>query len=784
MAEFNRLFQLPRDQYFEGSPILLEAGALLQETGRGRLIGQLRFRSMTDQAISGVSVDLHCADVMGAETGVVNHQYTGLGCRPFEAFGEQTPLFIDLDNTASFSVVLRGAAFADGHTWKNDAGTGFTAFPPPSRLKLEPEQLKTYQKQAGKNLVYAPERAMGLWRCGCGTINLESGPKCRACRADFAQQIALYNPETLSGIMEAEAEKRRSDAYQQAVALQDARKWSQAASAFSSLGRYRDSAQRADQCVAALHEAQEQNRREAARLAEEAAARKRRRIRTVVIVITLLALAAGAAYFITQVYLPDSNYKKAVSLMESGEYDRASKAFAALGDYRDAAGRVREPYYLKGDGLLAQGQYADAAAAFDKATGYLDAKDAASYALGMARLEDGDYTGARDAFTQVGDYADAADRIPEAWYAEGMDKLAAKDYAGARDAFTQAGDYADAADRIPEAWYAEGMDKLQSDRIYDAIAALEEAGDHADAPQKLQEAIYRRAEALREEGEYIQAYGYYRRIPDYEGVTALLAEDENMQWAAENYEVLSPFRITTIISVHKFKAIDDTRTNQYTFDLDTLEKDSTFVYGLSVVNITEGKQSVRVRAVFDDLINQNYDKNGADQLDGNSGRTCYSISSCDMLYTPGEHTVVWYVNDVPAVRKTYTVTGAGRLPNVSESLSQDAQFWACLEDGTPVVPFGNELNLFTLDTGSYALIQTVENRSNSNVEFHMVTVIDGTPLNWNNMTLKDGQRANFSISPEEAPDLFTPGDHDVRWYANGYLLGADRLTVRDVAPSP
>ncbi|NLX82379.1 MAG: TIR domain-containing protein [Clostridiales bacterium] len=95
-------------------------------------------------------------------------------------------------------------------------------------------------------------------------------------------------------------------AYQKATDLLSAKQYDQAAEAFTALGDYSDSAEKAQASI----------------------------------------------------------YQKATDLLSAKQYDQAAEAFTALGDYSDSAAMVTESFYQKGKALLTKGQYADVARLF------------------------------------------------------------------------------------------------------------------------------------------------------------------------------------------------------------------------------------------------------------------------------------------------------------------------------------------------------------------------------------------------------------------------------------
>ncbi len=75
-----------------------------------------------------------------------------------------------------------------------------------------------------------------------------------------------------------------------------------------------------------------------------------------------------------------SNYKKAMSMYDSGQYDEAEVAFAALGDYEDSAAMILECRYQKAIILLNSGDYESAISVFETISDYKDANDKISHA--------------------------------------------------------------------------------------------------------------------------------------------------------------------------------------------------------------------------------------------------------------------------------------------------------------------------------------------------------------------------------------------------------------------
>ena len=55
---YNTLYEFHEEQYVEGAPLILSAGALLKDMQTNKLIAQLKFRSISKTTIKAVKVEL------------------------------------------------------------------------------------------------------------------------------------------------------------------------------------------------------------------------------------------------------------------------------------------------------------------------------------------------------------------------------------------------------------------------------------------------------------------------------------------------------------------------------------------------------------------------------------------------------------------------------------------------------------------------------------------------------------------------------------------------------
>ena len=327
---YSRLYALPERLYTEGAPVLILAGALLKDNQTGRVLAQLKFRSLSAVPIRALKISLRAFDVTGTELhGVAEQQYLDLDVRLGASFGEKTAVFLPDSVTRSFSCACTAAVFADGSTWTAAEDAVWEPLHPQQSLKTALgglELLDQYRRETSPRAEYVVTEDRGLWLCACGTPNPQTEVTCMSCGT---------NRECVLAALDVKALKAHADE----LAAEKARK------------------------------AEEKAKRaaEAARLAAEERERRKKQLAKVR---KRLAIAAAAAAVLvaailvtTKVIIPNSKYNTAVKLLEEEKYDEAIAAFEELGDYKDAAEMKRETNYQKAAQLLESGNYDEAIAA-------------------------------------------------------------------------------------------------------------------------------------------------------------------------------------------------------------------------------------------------------------------------------------------------------------------------------------------------------------------------------------------------------------------------------------
>ena len=395
MAErYHRLFTLPGTLYSPGAPLLIAAGALLQDTQSGRLIAQLKLRNLDSRPIKALKVRITSQDTVGRTLGdATEHAYLDLHAARDEDFGQKTPLVLPEAETRTYLPSVIEVAFADNTVWTAEPNAEWTVLPeaqPLSAALSDPELIRQFQLQFGERSDFMPARMGNLWRCACGAINHAEESVCHACER---QANALLNVDLAKLAEEKDARLAREETER----------------------------------VAAEKKAEEEKR-----LAEEtAAAAREKRNKIFAIVGAATAAVLAAMLIVTKIIIPNGEYNEAVALMDAGKYDEAIAAFEAMNGYKDSETQISEVHYREANALMDAGNYVEAAKAYQALGDYKDSADKAAeaedsrlqknYADAVALMNDGKYSSAYTKLSSLGDYKDSADLAAECNYHKLLD---------------------------------------------------------------------------------------------------------------------------------------------------------------------------------------------------------------------------------------------------------------------------------------------------------------------------------------------------------------------------
>lgn len=355
---YSNVFMLPQNLYAVGSPVVIAAGTLLKDNQTGRIVAQLKFRSISDKIIKAVKVRLDLFDTAGSPIAEsVVFDYLDLSASRDAEFGQKTPVPISDNKARSYKASITEVVFADKCVW-SATGEAWEPLSSPVPLTIsDPELLKQYQKRFGSGSRYVPKEEKDLWYCTCGVLN-HSGENCHVCRN------SLFELQTVD-MAELEAEK--------ATRLEKEARWA---------------AERK-----AADDIQKQKNKKTLRIMIAAVCA------IVAVVVLMVTVVIPSMQKSAEQKRLEVAYSEAVSLMEEGQYEEAIVAFGALGDYKDSAEQIG----------------ACNKAIEDAAVARAEEERVAAFANAEALVNSGELAKAAIEYGKLGDYKDAHARSMELW---------------------------------------------------------------------------------------------------------------------------------------------------------------------------------------------------------------------------------------------------------------------------------------------------------------------------------------------------------------------------------
>ena len=499
MAERLRtLMKVSDPQHAAGSPLLLEACALYQDTTSGMCIAQLKWKNLDTRAVRAILIELNGYDAFDQKIDPISYQYENLLATQGTEFGSKTAIQIRNTKIARYDVGLKAVSFANGEIWKAETEAAFVSLPASVNQSLSGDLLAQFKRdltEQGKAAAaaYQPQTAMGLWQCGCGSWQHEGTP-CLKCHVTLDELQKMAGTRRLTQRLQAYKEEQE---------------------------RLRIEAQKkAEEELAAREKAEEERkkreeedriRREQERKAAEEHARKKRN-KTIAIVTACAIIAAGIGCALNFYFIPQGKYDQALELMQAGNYTEASAIFTELGDYSDAKYRVDQ---AKANYNYSEDRYEDVYAIYATLPEeYQDhAGDFSSqYADAIAQMDAGNFDMAIAAFTKLGSYSDSAEKISETNYRKAGVLAASGDRESAIAQYQNLDGYSDSASLITQ---------LQADTLFDQGSYAQAWSVYSTLDEEYQThnsdyaMMYANAQTLTDAGNYYDAIAIYDSLGDY-----------------------------------------------------------------------------------------------------------------------------------------------------------------------------------------------------------------------------------------------------------------------------
>lgn len=594
--QLDELSRTKENLYKEGSPVVLQSGAICREDEG--LFALLSFRSISPSPISSVMVDLHVFDRANNEVEVVrDYLYLVDKASRGTDFGGDTPIEITNSSAVSLSVAVRRVAFGDDSVWDGSNSIWFEAIPGRKTLEEEleePETVEQFCRDFSKDLCQKPETKAAfvpmeykdLWFCACGEINHRDEENCYACNAMYLpQHTHLGNRVQIASNLIAhkkdladKAEKARLEAERLAAAA-----------------------------AAAKAEAERLAAEERAR--QEAKAKRAKKMKTLALSISIpLAIAIAIYIYVLNVFLiPEQKYQDAKEMLSIGRYDEAITAFSAMHGYGDSVNMVVEAKYQKAEQHLKDGEFDEAVSGFEAIQEERDVEESikrAKYQKALAIFEKKSYEEALALFTELAGYDEAdlkaaecnfalakalaekkdlagakpyfdalsgeksveiqkiflengrslytAGKLDEAekwfdnikdeklrteikaiYYKRATKLITDKKYEEARALLTELKDYKDSKDQLLRIEYLLAQDKFAAGKYKEAIALYEKAKGYKDAADRILECKYRLAKAEFDSGDYSKAAADFSALGSYSDSASMALEAQYLLGSAQ-----------------------------------------------------------------------------------------------------------------------------------------------------------------------------------------------------------------------------------------------------------
>ena len=510
-GRFQELFRLAPNQYYKGSPVVIEAGAIQKDTVDGRILAQIKIRNLSEKTVNACKVSIRAFEPNGVEiTGIPAYSYLDLSAVSGSDFGSKVPVYLPDNKTRKICVAVIEVVFTDGSLWKGDS-KDWEPLPVQTTVTnqlADPELSHQYTIETGYDCSFVPMIQDGLFFCTCGTINLGETSSCRKCGRTYSSLQGKIDPSYLKLRLEERQERERKE--------------------------------------------KEQEEQRLTELKTQKEKRNKRIFKTIAVTLSVIVIIAVIAVVGKQIIIPAAQdfiaQRTATKLMESGSFDEAQSAFTALGDYRDAENMALESMYRKADSFLQAGDNTNAILLWESLGEYSDSKkraedaiekisndaNAMGYLEASRLMESGKYQEAEEAFAVLDEYKDApskaeecSEKQKEADYQSALADMKSGNYQQATVKFRNLTDYKDSKDLYVSSAYECACDMMDKEDYNNAFYFFGYASGYKDADDQKLEAAYQNASHLLESGDYLAALTILRvECKGYKNSDELLRDAE------------------------------------------------------------------------------------------------------------------------------------------------------------------------------------------------------------------------------------------------------------------
>lgn len=497
MGRFKDLYRYTDGWYSPNCPVIILAGALLQDTEDNALIVQLKLRNISNKSIVCCKVSIKTFEVNGKECEEIkDFSYLDINVALGGEFGVQTPIKLTSNLARKFVATVSEVVYSDSKVVRYDDGEWISI---PSSIPLDAhfkvaEQVKQFQLECGDNYKFLPQKISGLFLCACDTLNQGEDSKCTSCGRRYSYFEPKLDIEYLNKLIEERHEKER---------LQKEKK--------------------------------EQERLENETKRREKLIKAKKIAIKISIITAILAAIVTVIYFTVTKFIPDYKYNKAVELHSQCNYDEAIVAFTNLNGYRDSENQIIICQYDKAMNLIHSGDYDNGYQLLRSVGMYYDAESiitSTEYSRGIQCIEDLDYQNAISFFEYSIDYEDSQEKIYQCHLELGRIELDSENLDGAIEEFIAANHYGDSDDCLGIAYDLKGDIEFNNLNYEAAIEYYELSNNDS----QISECYFNLAELAYSDGNYLEAAEYYNDVTTHSD-SDVLAQESYYNYVSEAYLV-------------------------------------------------------------------------------------------------------------------------------------------------------------------------------------------------------------------------------------------------------
>ena len=368
------------DIYILGdAPLVLLGRALLYDTKEDKIIGQLKFQSISEKTIIAFKISVIGFDVSNVQIERSEFQYLDLKMKENDVTGSQIPIVFSNKNVRKFVFWISEIVYGDGSIENPSNHELILVEKKLISDVLDKELAEQYKRSLNCKLsdecgTYIPtsysERA---WICSCGKINGIHREKCYRCESEFSDEVKLLNKEYLESQLEEYKKEKELESIEKAK----------------------------------IHQKQV----------------KQLKIGTGIASIVVAVLLVGNLTY-KKIIVPKRQYEEAGKLLEEGDYRGAKIIYKELENYKDSKEQMKKSdeliekrdLYNKAVGKYFNGEKESAFGIFQKMAGYKESY----YYMGMIEKDNKNYSKAISYFDKVDKnntrYKDVNDEKNECYY--------------------------------------------------------------------------------------------------------------------------------------------------------------------------------------------------------------------------------------------------------------------------------------------------------------------------------------------------------------------------------